>query len=662
MKTGTNLRLSLLAVAALFTFGLTGCGGDGEGGGDVNVSTEIQTFAIATEDKFKVPPGADPSVTAEMGGNGFEGIAEAQGWQTGTLTEDQLKLVASPEATKGGELKFPITDFPATFRAYGKDENSQVTRMIHGMVFEPLITVNPITLEFLPVLASHWKVDPDGQTYWFRIDPNARFSDGQPVTSDDIVATYNLAVDSTILSPATNVFYKEFDAPEVISKYMFKVHAKQKGWKNLLYFGGTSILPAHIIKGMSGKEYLEKFQYDMPPGSGPYVVRPEDINNGKLVSLTRRTNWWAAEKPTNRGQYNFDKVTLLVVRDERLELEKFKKGEVDLYLIRRAQWYEEEFKFDEVKRGLIQVRRIFTDEPQGVSGLVFNMRKPPFNDPKVREAFGYLFNREGLVKNLMYNAYLMTDSYYPGSVYENPNNPKIRYNPEKAAQLLAEAGYTKRNQEGILVNEKTGQPLVVEMPITEDAVRIMTPVQQDLKKAGVKLDFKKVDGPTQFKMLNERNFSIAYMNWGGLLYPNPKTAFHSELADIPNTSNLAGFKNTRADELIDREQITFEQEERVKILRELDSILIDSKQYALAWYAPFTRVAYWNKFGQPDAYLSKISDWTSIISSWWASPEKTKKLNEALKDKSINLGEGERDVKFWPEYNEKQKAAPVAAN
>lgn len=649
-------------MSAIFTLGLAGCGGDGgESGGAV--STEIQTYAITTEDKAKVAPGADPSVTAEMGGKGFEAIAEAEGWQTGTLTDDQLKLVASPDATKGGELKFPITDFPATFRAYGKDENSQITRMIHGMVYEPLITVNPITLEFLPVLASHWKVDPDGQTYWFRIDPNARFSDGQPVTSEDLIATYNLAVDSTILSPATNVFYQEFDPPQAISKYIFKVHAKQKGWKNLLYFGGTEVLPASVIKGMSGKDYLDKFQYDMPPGSGPYIVRPEDINNGKVMSLTRRTNWWSADYPINRGQNNFDKVTLLVVRDERLELEKFKKGEVDLYIIRRAQWYEEEFKFEEVKRGLVQVRRIFTDEPQGVSGLIFNMRKPPFDDAKVREAFGYLFNREGLVKNLMYNAYVMIDSYYPGSVYENPNNPKVRYNPEKAAQLLAEAGYTKRNSEGILVNEKTGKPLVLEMPITEDAVRIMTPVQQDLKKAGVKLEFKKVDGPTQFKMLNERNFNIAYMSWGASLYPNPKSEYRSSLADVPNTNNLGGFKNTRADELIDKEQVTFDQAERVKILQELDGLLIASHMYALGWSAPFQRVAYWNKFGYPEFYLGKISDWRYVLSGWWASPEKTKKLNEALKDKSINLGEGERDVKFWPDYNAKHRQAEaVTAN
>ena len=611
----------------------------------------VPVFAIETPDTFNVPPGADPDVSAEEGGNGFEEIAEAEGWESGSISEEDLRLTASPRATKGGEIRMGIFDFPATFRAYGMDENTQITRIIHGYVYEPLITVHPLSLEFLPALASHWKVGDDGQTYWFRIDPNARFSDGHPVTTEDVLATYRLAIDEGILSPYTNAFYAEFEEPEAVSKYIFRVRSKTKEWKNFLYFGGTSILPAHGIGDMSGSEYLEAFQYAMPPGSGPYVVEGENVTVGRRVSLTRRTNYWAADYPQNREQFNFDRITLITVNDERLMLERFRKGELDLYLINRAQWYQEEFNDEKVKRGLVQVRRIYNHQPQGVSGIVFNMREPPFDDQRIRRAVAYLFDREKLVRELMYGQYTMTDSYYPGSVYENPSNEKIRYNEAKAAELMKEAGYTKRNSEGILVHEQTDKPLVVKMPVDESMVRMLVPIQQDLKEAGIKVEFRKVDGPTLFKNVNERNFSMAYMSWSGLLYPNPKSSFHSELADQPNTSNLAGFKNARADELIERELVTYDQEERVKILRELDSILVSSNQYALAWYAPFTRVAYWNRFGHPEFYLGKISDWRYILSSWWVSPEKSRNLAEAQSDDSINLGEEERDVLFWPQFN-----------
>lgn len=645
MLSARSLRGALLALMTASLVAV-GCGGgkkqdvDAKGG---------ESMAITTEDKFKVPPGADPSVTADMGGKGFDEIASAQGWQTGTLSDEQFKLIADPGATKGGMITFGVVEFPATFRQYGKDVNSATTRMINNMVYESLIGINPLTYEFLPSLASHWKIEPDGQTYWFRLDPNARFSDGHRITTEDVIATYRLATDSTILSPYTNSFYAGFDPPVAVSMYIFKVRSKEKNWKNMFYFGGTTILPAHVIGSIGGSQYLEKFQYDMVPGSGPYIVLPKEVEKQKSITMTRRTNWWAKEYPINRGQANFDKIRMNVVRDERLMLEKFKKGELDLYIISRAQWWKEEFEYDEIKRGIVQKRRIYNDNPVGSSGFVFNMREEPFNDERVREAFILLFNREKLLEKLMYNAYIMTDSYYPSSVYENPNNPKYRYNPERAAQLLAEAGYTERNSEGILT--KNGQPFVVEMAITEGMERIVTPVQQDLKQAGIMMKLRNIDGPSNFKLMNERKFKLAWINWGGILFPNPISSYLGELADKPNTNNLTGFKNARADEIMRAEQVTFDVNVRISMLRELDSILMASKQYALAWYAPYVRIAYWNKFGSPNFYLGRISDWESLLFTWWYDAEKGAIVQKGRSDKTVTLPVGETDVKFWPEYN-----------
>ena len=304
-----------------------------------------------------------------------------------------------------------------------------------------------------------------------------------------------------------------------------------------------------------------------------------------------------------------------------------------------------------MKRGLVQKRKIFNDEPQGLSGLVFNMRRPPFDNPKIRKAFIALFDRRGLVEEMMYGEYLMVNSFFPGSVYENPGNPEAEFDPEKGKRLLAEAGYTKKDEEGVLVHEATGEPLKIEIPATLPMMRLLTPIAETWREAGIDVELREVDFATKFKLANERNFDLLWMNWGGLSYPNPRTSFHSDLADIPNTNNLAGFSNPVADSLMELELTTYDQEKRVKILRQLDSILVTSHQYALGWYAPFTRVAYWNRFGHPEFYIGRTSDWQSILALWWYDPAKAATLEQALDDPSITMPVGDEEIYFWEEYD-----------
>jgi len=649
-----TIRNSGAWLAALLLTGITIAGCDG---GSTPAAKGGAAMAITTEDKFKAPPGADPSVTAELGGNGFEKIAADSGWKTNTMTPDQFSLISDTNAVKGGQITFHMTEFPATFRAMGKDENTEATRFIYGMVYENLIGVNPLNYEFLPGLASHWKVGADGQTYWFRIDPRARFSDGHPVTTEDVIATYKLGLDPGILSPYTNSFYAGFDTPVVVSKYVFHVRSKEKNWKNMLYFGGMTVLPAHVIGGVKGEEYLKKYQYDMPPGTGNYVVLPEDVKKGQSITLTRRTNYWGKDDPLSRGSNNFDKLKILIIQDENLAYEKFRAGELDFMVVSRAQWWHTKFNFDEIKNGWIQKRKVFTDDPVGFGGLAFNTRKEPFSDERIREAITLLFNRKQIVEKVLYNEYLINYSYYPNSPYENPNNPHLDYNPERAGQLLDEAGYTQRNAEGLRM--KNGKPFVIDFPTLQQLSHVITPIEEDFRKAGVKLNIRYVDGVTQFKLMNDRNFDMIYTSWGGLLFPNPISSFKSDLADKPNTNNVTGIKNPRIDAICEEEQVTFDPAKRIRLLQELDSILVASKHYALNWYAPFSRYVYWNKFGHPQWYIGKLGDYKSIIGSWWYDAEKATKLAEAKKSGG-KLEVGPLEVKFWPEYNKQHPMVMVS--
>jgi len=596
--------------------------------------------------KFDTPPGADPTVSAELGGAGFTG----EGWQTAV----DYNILGDKNAVKGGSIIMSMPDFPATLRTEGKDANSYFNRMAQVMIYEPLLSLDPVTEEYIPALATHWKISEDHMTFSFRIDPNARWADGKPVTSEDVVTTWKLMIDPGILEAYSNILYGTYEEPVAESKYIVSVKSKQLNWRQLLYFAvSMRIMPAHYI-GITGKEYLEKYQFEFIPGSGPYLIDEKDINKGQSIMIRRRSDYWAEKEKYNIGLNNFDMVRFEVVQDPSLEFEKFKKGELDVISVSRAQWWVERFDFDEYKRGLVLKRRIFNENPNGVSGICFNMRKPPFDDIRVRQAFSHLYDREKYNEKLFYNMYYPIYSFFPGSIYENPNNPKIKFDIDKAQQLLAEAGWKDKNQDGYLV--KNGKVFEVELPFSggPSQERYLTVYQEDLKKVGIKLNLRQIDGTTNFKLGNERNFSILSMAWSGLRIPNPESSMGPGTADQPNTTNWNGIKDPKIDELCAKYNTSFDKAERVKIIREIDYIATSMQPYAFGWFGPYQRIAFHNKFGFPEPILSRTDDYLVIPILWYNDPEKAAEYEDAKKDNKLVLEQGEVDQKFWITVKERE--------
>jgi microcin C transport system substrate-binding protein len=605
--------------------------------------------------KYKTPAGADPAVSAEMGGAGFEEVAEGLGYVTNT----DFVPDGSPEAVKGGKFTMALTEYPSTFRTMGKQANTQINRMLGTLVYEPLLTMDAKTLKSRPVLATHWKLSEDKKTYWFRIDPNARWSDGKPVTSEDVVWTWKLNTDDGILAPSTVQLYSDYEEPVAVSKYIVKVSTKKTNWRMFMYFSGLSIFPAHHLKKIDGNGYLEKYQWKMFPGTGAYLLDETNTVKGQKVSIRRRSDYWAKDYPSNIGTGNFDVLDIVVIRDEVLTKEKFKKGDIDFYQIGRAQWWVNEFdvenpvpNFDALKRGLVKKLKVFNYSPKGHSGLAFNMRKAPFDNINIRKAFAMLWNVEQLRTKLFYNEYFKIRSLYPGSIYENKSNPRIDFNPDEANRLLDNEGWKNRDKEGYRVNSN-GERFELDMLIGQGNERIFTPYQEDLRAAGIKLNLKVSDGNSMFKALNERRFKIHYTAWGGLFFPNPETSLHSRYADVDNTNNVTGFKNDRVDEICVEYDQMYDEQKRIDAIREIDKITTSTVHYANGWYAPYSmRAAYWDKFGFPDHVLGFTGDWRSVVSYWWYDAKKDAKIEEALKDESIKLSHG--PIEYDP-YNTLEK-------
>jgi microcin C transport system substrate-binding protein len=143
------------------------------------------------------------------------------------------------------------------------------------------------------------------------------------------------------------------------------------------------------------------------------------------------------------------------------------------------------------------------------------------------------------------------------------------------------------------------------------------------------------------------------MAWGGLVFPNPETSYHSKLADVDNNNNITGVKDKRIDQLLDAYDTEFDTQKRAASIREIDGILANIHSYALGWDAPFQRIAYWNKFGQPEGYLSRTGDYRDVPSLWWVDPQKEQELARAMADASVKFPVGATEVRYWQAYSKR---------
>lgn len=648
----TRFTISIAVVVVLLV-GLLAPSGCKRSGG--SGSSSITNFWK----KYDTPPGADPSVPDTLGGKGFENVAASMGYVTYDIKPEEEQYFGAKEAKKGGEIVFGEMTFPTTFRPEGQHSSLAVNTDIKGYVYETLLTSHPITREYIPILASHWKISPDKKTFTFRINPEARWSDGKPVVASDVVATWNLMVDEGLLEPAANLVYSKFEKPVAKSKYIVEVTAKTVNFRNLLYFGaGMPIYPAHEIGNLTGKEFLEKYNFNMPAGSGPYVINEKDIKHGQGWTLTRRDDWWAKETTWGKNVANFDFVKYIVVKENpRLLYEKFKSGEIDLFLftMTTTEWWVNDTDYQSIKNGMVRRFRFYTNGPMGTSGIAYNMRKPPFDDIRVRRAFNMLYPRETVVEKLLYNEYEVYDTDYPNTPFASVDNPKTPYDPAGAQKLLAEAGYTSRNAQGILV--KNGRPFVLEMAMTKNNERWLTLYQEELKKAGIDLKLKFMDWNALIKNIDERNFNIFAYGYSGMVTPNPETSLKSELADKNNNTNIFGFKNARVDELLPVYDSTFEVSKQIQIIREIDRIVAENCIKSWWWNPKGIRLAVWDKFGMPEYGLSRYTQLSFVFSSagltWWYDADKAKAVAEAKKSqKDLGGNKGIQEFRYWREFKE----------
>lgn len=550
------------------------------------------------------------------------------GWKTAKPSPS----VADPKARRGGTLHLSIQDYPPTIRTDGPDARLKSLTDIQQLVYEPLLAYDMALGGYVPNLADSWWIGKDRQTFRFHIDPKARWSDGTPVTSDDVVATFEHLQRADRKDPETaQHWHEQLGHVKIVDRHIVEVHARKPYWRTFLEVSGQNLYPAAYIR-MAGDTYLNDWNWRLPPGTGPYALAPGDLVKGQSITVRRRHGYWDEAKADRKGTYNFEAVRWDVIRDEELTYQKFLAGELDAYMIMRAQrWVDDLEREHKIQMGWIQRRKIYTLEPQGYGGFAFNLRTAPFNDGNVRQAFTRLFNRELMFAKFFFYQYEYMDSYFPGQEYARPDHAPLPFDAEKVRALLAQSGWEQRDDEGFLVNKDGERFPTLELNNSSPTFdRIFAVVQNDLwEQAGIKMEIVHIDAPSLLKKVWDNQFQLVYWIWTAQIFPDMEFQFGSKYADIPQSNNFIGFKNAAADAIFEKYKYEFDQKKRIALMQQLDALLFGQHPYALSWYGPYYRIIYWDKFGHPPEYGDRyVGDLNNIIRYWWIDPQREKATHD----------------------------------
>jgi len=551
-----------------------------------------------------------------------ENAFPAPGW------EPMPDPLASPHAVRGGSLAAYAGAFPKSFNYYL--DNNTFNDLLMSLMFDTLLTLNPVTAGFEPCIAESWTVSDDGRAFSFRISPDAKWSDGKPVTPEDVAWTFNALRDPANLTGVHKVSLEKFDQPEIASSNTVRFTCREVHWRNLLALGSLYVLPRHVL----GDRDFNKINTDFPAVSGPYRI--SEIRDGVFVRLERRPDWWRDADPRTRNTFNISMLTFRFYEETENAFEAFKKGLMDVFPVYTSHLWVNETKGERFEKHWVVKQRVHNYHPQGFQGFAMNMRRPPFDSLPVRRAMAHLLNREEMNRTLMYGQYFMHRSYFE-DLY-SPGNPcpipMADFNPSLARTLLSDAGWSANPRTGLL--EKDGRPLSFSfLTHSLSTHKFLSVYNEALRDAGIEMKIEMKDAASWSKDMDNFNFDMTWAAWGSSMFKDPEGMWASAEADRPSGNNITGFRDREVDRLIEEQRTEFDLERRNAICRRLDALIAAKAPYALLWNISYTRLLYWNKFGTPPTVLSRHGNEDSIYAYWWSDPDAVADLKDAMESGSV---------------------------
>jgi microcin C transport system substrate-binding protein len=535
----------------------------------------------------------------------------------------------NPDAPKGGTMSFRGTGASQTFDSLNafilKGEPAQGL----GLLYDSLLTGSPDEPDAAyGLIAESLEYSEDRSWVTFNMRPEATFSDGTPITADDVVFTWQVLLEKG--APSYQITLKDIEKVEALDphrvKFTFKEGAATRDLPSLA--GGLSILPRHYYETVD----FAASTLVPPVGSGQYVVA--DVQPGKSIKYCRNPNYWGKDLPVNIGANNFDCYLYQYFADNTAAFEALKVGEYLFHEEFFSSLWATEYTFPAIQKGWVKREEIPDHRPSGTQGFWFNLRREKLQDPRVREAIGLMFNFEWANQALFYGLYRRTDSFFENSPMEASGVPegeelalleefRDQLPPEtftgpayvppvnkpertdraairKASHLLDQAGWTV-GPGGIRQNA-AGEKLTIEFVDDNPSFeRIINPFVANLRQIGIDASYRLIDAAQMQERQKFFNYDIIPGRLVMSLSPSIelREIFGSESADTPNSANYTGIADPVVDALIEKVIAADSREQLDVRVRALDRVLRAKQIWVPNWTKASYLVAYWDVFGRP---------------------------------------------------------------
>jgi microcin C transport system substrate-binding protein len=548
---------------------------------------------------------------------------------------------ANPQAPKGGVIRYSAT---GTFDTLNPFVVNGVPADGISLIFDTLsASSEDEPASEYGLVAKTIDLAPDKLSVLYSLRKEARFHDGTPMTPADVIWTFETLQKKGL--PAYREYYG--DVTKVVQEGDRGIRFYFKSAKNRELPQILGQMPVLSKAYWSGRDF-EKTTLTPPLGSGPYTI--QSVDPGRSITYSRVKDYWGADLPVNKGRYNVDTIRYDYYRDATIALEAFKAGQYDVRLENSSKDWATGYDSPALRAGLIKKEQIPNGLPSGMQGFGYNLRRPIFQDPRVREALAYAFDFEWSNKNLFYGAYQRTRSYFdnselaatgvpqgqelqildkfrgqiPDAMFTTEYDPpkydgsgNIRDGLRKALTLLTQAGWTFKDEK--LVNAKTGQPFEFEILLDNPQFeRIVLPFVDNLKRMGITARVRTVDTAQYERRMDTFDYDMTVVLFPESLSPGneQREYWGSQAADEQGSHNVLGIKSKVVDALVQELIQSPDRASLVARTRALDRVLQYGYYVIPNFHLAAFRVAYWDKFRRP-----AISPKYGVgFDTWWVDP------------------------------------------